>query len=97
MDSRILSAGVRSIASATPSRAATDKEDKAGFIIPRHVLRPLAFVDLVRLAFAIPFTAGLACMDFDPLDMGLAMQPETPNFSRVPAETSWSILRVWRA
>ena len=97
MDSRILSAGVRSIASAASFRAATDAEDKAGFIIPRFVLRPLAFVDFVRLAFAIPFVTGLALMDFDPLDVGLATQPETSNLARVPAETSWSILSVWRA
>ena len=72
-------------------------EDKAEFIIPRFVLRHLAFVDFVRLAFAIPVIAGLALMNFDPLDVDLATQPETSNLARVPAETSWSILRVWRA
>ena len=56
-----------------------------------------ALVDFARFALAIPLVLGLVTLAVDPLDGFLGAQPAISNFSRVPAETSWSILSVWRA
>ena len=69
------------------SWAAADEEGTAGFV--SCWLDPLscAVVDFARLAFLLVA-----------LFLGLfGVLPMMANFSLVPAETSWSILRVWRA
>ena len=73
------------------SSSAADEEGTAEFVAGWLGWLSRAFVDFVRLAFAMPLVLGVAV-----LGALLGWLPLISNFSRVPAATSWSILRVWR-
>lgn len=85
------------MASAASSSAVAGEEDVARFVLCWLGQLSRAFVDFVRLALAIPLVLGLVTLTVDPLDAFLGALPVMSNFSLVPAETSWSILSVWRA
>ena len=75
------------------SSIVADGEDLTEFALCWLGQLSRVFVDFDRLAFTIPLVLGFVFFLLDPRDRA---QPWISNLSRVPAETSWSILRVWR-
>lgn len=90
-----VSVGVSSIAFASSSfGAAADEEATATSSSGGLGTFARAFWDCVRLAFVIPLVLGVVVLVLDPRDALFGWLPVIWNFARVPAETSWSILRV---